>query len=102
MNFKECLPAIIATVLCWILFYFEVGSPNPAGVDGKAIWAGIGFMGLLGIVANTPFWFSGISCKIGRHKFNKKFVGLLYRNCDRCGKNIQVCDKYSYRPSLGE
>jgi len=46
-------------------------------------------------------WVGSLLCKIGRHKFNKKFVGLLYRNCDRCHKDIQVCTENSYRPSCG-
>jgi hypothetical protein len=39
-----------------VLFYFEVGSPNPAGVDGKAIWGALGILGLIGIISNIPLW----------------------------------------------
>ncbi len=44
-------------------------------------------------------FFKPLMCRLGKHNFNDKFVGLLYRQCDNCGKNIQVCTPNSYRPS---
>lgn len=37
-------------------------------------------------------------CVLGFHKWNDRFVGLLYRQCERCGKIVKVADPYTYKP----
>jgi hypothetical protein len=31
-------------------------------------------------------------CLLGRHRYNEKFVGLLYRECGRCGRRVHWLD----------
>lgn len=45
--------------------------------------------------------FSKILCFLGIHDYNDKFVGLLYRECESCKKQIQVATPETYRPTLG-
>lgn len=40
-----------------------------------------------------------ILCWLGFHRYNNEFVGLLYRQCERCKKNIGVVTENSYRPN---
>lgn len=51
-------------------------------------------------VERVVMFFRLLKCRIGKHRYNRKFVGLLFRQCNVCGKNIHVCTPLSYRPSI--